>query len=211
MRKATMGWAPWSAQSIPCGVEEPVHAEKFSDRNLGGPGVVPRVCRYARARSEGVSSAGATLRAAGKSDRGIVPMKQTNKVADPAAESAEGRPLTKRNSRKHVDGRTQNRSPTTSRLAAVHEAARANRHRVAVLSGGSMSLGSMTLTPLIADPIDCSDLDGIWWDQNAFANPASLRMPFAVCRDLILTGTVNGRSTCGETHTSWSPRPWRSR
>lgn len=53
-------------------------------------------------------------------------MKQTNKAADPAAESAEGRPLTKRNSREHVGGRTQRRRPTTSRLAAVREAARAD-------------------------------------------------------------------------------------
>lgn len=52
-------------------------------------------------------------------------MKQTNKAANPAAESAEGRPVTKRNSREHDGDRTQRRSPTTSRLAAVREAARA--------------------------------------------------------------------------------------
>jgi len=51
-------------------------------------------------------------------------MKQTNKAADPAAESAEGRPLTKRNSHEHAGGRTQSRSTTTSRLVAVREAAR---------------------------------------------------------------------------------------
>ena len=48
-------------------------------------------------------------------------MKQTNKTVDLVAESAEGRPLAKRNSRELVGGRT----PTTSRLAAVREAARA--------------------------------------------------------------------------------------
>jgi RNA-directed DNA polymerase len=53
-------------------------------------------------------------------------MKQANKVGDPAAESAEGRPLTKRNSRERVGGRTQSRNATTSRLAAVREAARAD-------------------------------------------------------------------------------------
>ena len=52
-------------------------------------------------------------------------MKQTNKTVDPVAESAEGRPLAKRNSRELVGGRTQSRTPTTSRLAAVREAARA--------------------------------------------------------------------------------------
>lgn len=53
-------------------------------------------------------------------------MKQTNKVVDPAAESAEGRPLTKRNSGECVGVRTQSRVATTSGLAAVREAARAD-------------------------------------------------------------------------------------
>ena len=53
-------------------------------------------------------------------------MKQTNKAVDPAAESAEGGPLTKRNSREHVGGRTQSRGSTTSGLAAVRKAARAD-------------------------------------------------------------------------------------
>lgn len=53
-------------------------------------------------------------------------MKQTNKAVDPAADSAEGRPLVKRNSREQVGGRTQIRIPTTSGLAVVREAARAD-------------------------------------------------------------------------------------
>lgn len=121
-----MGCAIGSVQSIPRGVGEPAHAETFSDRNLGGPGTVPRVCRYSRARIEGVNSAGVMRGATGNSDRGIVPMKQTNKAADPAAESAEGRPLTKRNSGEYVGDRTQSRVTTTSGLAAVREAARAD-------------------------------------------------------------------------------------
>jgi len=39
MRKATARWALWLAQRVPRGVEEPVHAETFDDRNLGDPGV----------------------------------------------------------------------------------------------------------------------------------------------------------------------------
>ncbi len=52
-------------------------------------------------------------------------MKRTNKTAKTVAESVEGRPLTKSNGREYAGGRTQSRSPTTSRLAAVREAARA--------------------------------------------------------------------------------------
>lgn len=38
--------------------------------------------------------------------------------------------------------------------------------------------------------------------QKALGSPASRRMPFAVWRDLIFTGTVNGLSVRGLIHTS---------
>jgi len=54
-------------------------------------------------------------------------MKRTNKTVNPVAESVEERSRTKRNSREYVGGRTQRRNPTTSRLAAVREAASADK------------------------------------------------------------------------------------
>ena len=58
-----------------------------------------------------------------KSDKGIVPVKQSNKEGLPSAETVEGRPLPKGNSRQTTAVRTQSRAVASSGLAAVRHAA----------------------------------------------------------------------------------------
>lgn len=60
---------------------------------------------------------------AGKSDRAIVPVKQSNNPSRDAAETGEGRALTKRNASECVRAQTQGWNSTMSRLARVREAA----------------------------------------------------------------------------------------
>ena len=58
-----------------------------------------------------------------KSDKGIVPKKQPNKEGSPSAETVEGRPLPKGNSRQTTAVRTPSRAAASSGLAAVRHAA----------------------------------------------------------------------------------------
>ncbi len=60
---------------------------------------------------------------AGKSDSAIVPVKQSNNPSRDAAETGEGRALTKRNASEYVRAQTQSWNSTMSRLARVREAA----------------------------------------------------------------------------------------
>ncbi|MBT3831603.1 MAG: hypothetical protein HOB98_06065 [Gammaproteobacteria bacterium] len=60
---------------------------------------------------------------AGKSDRAIVPMKQSNNPSKDAAETGEGRALTKRNVGDDARAQTQSWNSTMSRLARVRKAA----------------------------------------------------------------------------------------
>ena len=63
----------------------------------------------------------------GKSDRFVVPTKPTNNAGQPAAETAEGRSLTKGNPHQQNPPRTQCRSSVPSALERVREAARKDR------------------------------------------------------------------------------------
>ena len=58
-----------------------------------------------------------------KSDKGIVPKKQSNKEGMPLAETAEGRPLPKGNSHQSTAVRTPSRAAASSGLMAVRQAA----------------------------------------------------------------------------------------
>lgn len=102
-------------------------------------------------------------------------MKQTNKAADPAAESAEGRPLTKRNSREHAGGRTQSRSSTTSRLATVREAARADRALVFTNLMTHLTPGLLKESFLAIDRHAAPGPDGVRWHDYREGLEARLR------------------------------------
>lgn len=59
-----------------------------------------------------------------KSDKGIVPKKQSNKEGSPLAETVEGRPLPKGNSHQSTVVRTPSRAATSDGLLAMRRAAR---------------------------------------------------------------------------------------
>jgi hypothetical protein len=65
----------------------------------------------------------------GKSDRSVVPEKQSNKddAAAPLAETVEGRDLTKGNSPQQNTLRTQRRESVKSELEAIRKAAKGNK------------------------------------------------------------------------------------
>lgn len=139
-----------------------MHAETFSARNLGDPegssiavegGVVK------------MNSQKTTPETVGKSDNLIVPEKQANKVGHPAAESVEGRRLTKRNTHTVIDGRTQSRDTITSGLMSVREAAARNKKEVfsSVLHHISPSLLERSYYSLKRE--SAAGVDGTSWQE----------------------------------------------
>jgi len=124
MRKATGCSSLWSEENPSCGVEDLVHAEKFSVRNLGDPGNV-----FVKPRKElfKMEDSKASFSVSGKSDSLIVPQKAPNKTRTTEAEMLEGRGLTKRNAHSTADGQTQSWNTITSRLMSVRRAAQKDK------------------------------------------------------------------------------------
>lgn len=90
-------------------------------------------------------------------------MKQTNKAADPAAESVEVRALTEGNSRECVGDRTQGRSITTSRLTAVREAARSKPDLVFTNLLTHLTVDLLRESYLALDRRAAAGSDGVSW------------------------------------------------
>ena len=105
----------------PCGVEDPKHAEKLHAREPGDP-VAAR--GQLAGRRENAMSDKALMHGGGESYSGVVPTKQPNKSGRPPAEVAEGRPLTKENTRQPKPYRTPSRESGPSGLERVREAAK---------------------------------------------------------------------------------------
>lgn len=90
-------------------------------------------------------------------------MKQTNKAADPAAESVEERALTEGNSRERVGDRTQRRNNTTSRLAAVREVARSKPDLVFTNLLTHLTVDLLRESFLAVDRRAAAGSDGVSW------------------------------------------------
>ena len=106
----------------PCGVEDPKHAEKLHAREPGDPVAAREQCGVGR--RENAMSDKALMHGGGESYSGVVPTKQPNKSGRPPAEVAEGRPLTKENTRQPNPCRTPSRESGPSGLERVREAAK---------------------------------------------------------------------------------------
>ena len=102
----------------PCGVEDPMHAEKLYAREPGGPAATRR------GAEEKAMSHTSSMHGGGESHSGVVPTKQPNKSETTPAEVVEGRPLTKENTWQPNPYRTPCRASGPSGLERVREAAK---------------------------------------------------------------------------------------
>ena len=102
----------------PCGVEDPMHAEKLHAREPGDPAAT----RRGAGREEKAMSYKSSMHGGGESYSGVVLTKQPNKSETTLAEVVEGRPLTKENTRQPNPYRTPCRASGPSGLERVREA-----------------------------------------------------------------------------------------
>ena len=98
-----------------------------------------------------------------KSDKGILPKKQPNNEGLPLAETVEGRPLPKGNSRQATAVRTQSRAVASSGLAAVRHAAQERKEIRFTALLHHITVGILKRSYLALKRNSASGIDGVTW------------------------------------------------